>query len=101
MRIRTSLSDEGLGAVAQATLSGEVVGDNVPAAQPFRQKARRYMSKRAGQTGALISRHGRWVGRFYIDTPDGRTRKAVVLGLRNELSKTEAKLKLLNLITGE
>ena len=59
------------------------------------------MSKRAGQTGALILRHDRWVGRFYVDTPEGRTRKAVVLGLRSELSKTEAKLKLLNLITGE
>lgn len=61
------------------------------------------MSKRPGQTGQVALRHNRWIGRYYVDVPGEvkRRRRAVVLGLKHELTKPEAKLKLLNIITAE
>ena len=53
------------------------------------------MSRRSGQAGSVFLRHGRYVGRYWQDTPEGRTRKAIVLGLRSELTKSEAKRKLM------
>src|SRR5579862_3328239 len=72
----------------------------LPAA-PFRQTRRKYMSKRSGQMGYVISKNNRWVGRYYADEPgqDGRKRPSVILGLKNELTRTEAKLKLLSILT--
>jgi integrase len=59
------------------------------------------MSKRSGQTGSVKLRHDRWVGRYYVDVPEQtkRMRIAVVLGMKSELNKSEAKLKLLGIIT--
>lgn len=61
------------------------------------------MSKRSGQTGQVLLRNNRWVGRYYFDVPGEfkRQRRAVVLGLKRELTKPEAKLKLLGIITAE
>jgi integrase len=75
--------------------------DTLSAAAPFRQTGRKYMSKRSGQTGSVILRYGRWVGRYYVDVPEQskRMRIAVVLGMKSELNKTQAKLKLLGIIT--
>jgi len=72
-------------------------------ATPFRQKGRKYMSKRSGQTGQVFLRNGRWVGRFYVDVPgeSKRTRRAVVLGSKEELTRPEAKRRLLEIITQE
>jgi integrase len=74
-----------------------------PAATPFRQKGRKYMSKRSGQAGQVKLRHDRWIGRYYVDVAgqSKRVRRAVVLGMKRELTKTEAKLKLLGIITDE
>jgi integrase len=76
---------------------------NVVAATPFRQKGRKYMSKRSGQTGQVLLRNNRWIGRYYVDVPGElkRQRRAVVLGFKRELTKPQAKLKLLSIITTE
>lgn len=75
----------------------------LPPATPFRQKGRKHMSKRSGQAGQVFLRNDRWVGRFYIDVPEesNRMRKAVVLGMKQELTKSEARLKLKNIIYEE
>ena len=72
----------------------------VLAATPFRQKGRKYMSKRSGQTGQVFLRNDRWVGRFYVDVPEAskRKRRALVLGMKGELNRSEAKWKLLDII---
>ena len=77
--------------------------DTVRAATPFRQKGRKFMSKRSGQAGQVFLRNGRWVGRFYVDEPgtSRRKRRAIVLGIKRELTRPEAKRKLLDLITQE
>src|SRR2546427_7297201 len=76
---------------------------SLPSATPFRQKGRKQMSKRSGQVGQVFLRNDRWVGRFYVDVPgqSNRMRKAIVLGLKKELTKTGARLKLLTMITAE
>jgi len=72
-------------------------------AKPFRQNGRKYMSKRSGQSGQVFLRHDRWVGRFYVDVPGQtrRVRKAVVLGLKSELTKPQARLKLRTMLSDE
>ncbi len=72
-------------------------------AKPFRQKGKKYMSKRSGQAGQVFLRNNRWVGRFYVDVPgqDSRVRKATVLGLKGELTKPQARRKLKDLLAGE
>lgn len=59
------------------------------------------MSKRGGQAGQVKLRNNRWVGRYYFDEPGqtGRVRRAVVLGMKGELTKSAAKLKLLDILT--
>ena len=59
-------------------------------AKPFRQKGRKFMSKRSGQSGQVFLRNGRWVGRYYVDVPGqtNRVRKAVVLGMKKRTDKT-------------
>jgi integrase len=59
------------------------------------------MSKRSGQSGQVFVRNGRYVGRFYVDTPERRIRKAVVLGLKSEMTKPEAKRRLLEMLSSE
>ena len=77
--------------------------DSVPTAKPFRQKGRKYMSKRAGQSGQVFLRNGRWVGRFYVDVvgQTSRVRRAVVLGMKNEITKLAARLKLKTMLSDE
>ena len=84
-------------------LQSSSVGCTVPAATPFRQIGRKYMSKRSGQAGQVMLRHDRWVGRYYVDVPgqSKRVRRAVVLGMKQEITKPEAKRKLLDIITQE
>ena len=61
------------------------------------------MSKRSGQRGQVLLRNNRWVGRFYVDVPGDskRKRRALVLGTKRELTRSEAKRKLLEVITQE
>ncbi len=91
------------GCTGRVPLHSEEGADNVVAATPFRQKGRKYMSKRSGQTGQVLLRYNRWIGRYYVDVPGEfkRQRRAVVLGFKNEITKPEAKLKLLTIITAE
>jgi len=51
----------------------------------------------------VFLRNGRWVGRFYVDVPgeSKRRRRAVVLGSKEELTRPEAKRRLLEIITQE
>jgi len=67
---------------------------------PFRQKAGKSMSRRSGQAGQVFLRHGRWIGRFWEDVPGQpqRKRRAIVLGLRGELTKPEARRKLMQML---
>ena len=61
------------------------------------------MSKRSGQSGYVLLRNDRWIGRFYVDVPGqtNRTRKAVVLGMKNELTKPQAKMKLKTILADQ
>jgi integrase len=89
--------------VSTVLVSSPHSSDIVSAAKPFRRQGRRYMSKRSGQSGQVFLRNDRWVGRFYVDVPRqiNRVRKAVVLGLKSELTKTQAKLKLKLVLSDE
>ena len=108
---KTKASQAGIGPAPSAPtsvptfepLSEIKSGVNVPTAKPFRQKGKKYMSKRSGQAGQVFSRNGRWVGRYYVDVPDqtNRVRKAVVLGMKNEITKPQAKLKLKTMLSDE
>jgi len=42
--------------VTQGALPEIRLGDSVPTAKPFRQKGRKYMSKRSGQAGQVFLR---------------------------------------------
>jgi integrase len=61
------------------------------------------MSKRAGQSGQVFLRNGRWIGRFYVDVAGqtSRVRKAVVLGMKKGLTKPQARLKLKGMLSEE
>lgn len=50
------------------------------------------MSRRTGQRGTILKRGDRFYGRFWIDTPDGRKQKTIVLGKCR--TKTVAKQRL-------
>jgi len=51
----------------------------------------------------VFLRNGRWIGRFYVDVAGqtSRVRKAVVLGMKTEITKTQAKLKLKTMLSDE
>src|SRR5277367_3469001 len=74
----------------------------ISTAKPFRQKGK-LMSKRSGQSGQVFLRNDRWIGRFYVDLPGQtkRVRKAVVLGMKKELTKPEARSKLKEMLSAE
>jgi integrase len=80
-----------------------LVVDIISTAKPFRQKGRKFMSKRSGQAGQVFLRNNRWVGRFYVDVPGetNRIRKAVVLGMKKELTKPEARNRLKEMLSAE
>lgn len=61
------------------------------------------MSKRSGQAGQVFLRNNRWVGRFYVDVPGqaNRIRKAIVLGMKKELTKPEARNMLKEMLSEE
>jgi integrase len=61
------------------------------------------MSKRSGQAGQVFLRNDRWIGRFYVDVPgeSKRKRRALVLGMKQELTRSEAKRRLIEIITQE
>jgi integrase len=58
------------------------------------------MSKRF-QVGQVFVRNGRYVGRFRTDVVGDRKRRAVVLGFKGQMTKQDARRKLLEIIHGE
>jgi integrase len=110
-RRKTKASQAAIGPAPSAPTSAPTLdplseiksGVNVPTAKPFRQKGKKYMSKRSGQAGQVFSRNGRWIGRYYVDVPEqiNRVRKAVVLGMKNEITKPQAKMKLKTMLSDE
>jgi integrase len=76
---------------------------NIPAAVPFQQKAKRYMSKRSGQSGSVKLVGQKWYGRYWRDVPgkDKREHPLVVLGNKSEMTKPDAKRALMDIIAKE
>jgi hypothetical protein len=56
------------------------------------------MSRRYGQSGYVVKKGNNWHGRFYVDLEDRRKRMSVPLGKIDELTKSEAKRKLRDLL---
>ena len=84
-----------------AEVRPEAANGSIDRETPFRRKGGRRMSKRSGQSGSVFVRNGRYVGRYYEDTSEGRTKRAVTLGLKSEMTKPEAKRRLLDIISSE
>lgn len=61
------------------------------------------MSRRTGQNGTIEQRNGAWRGRFLVDVPGQleRQRRSVVLGFKKDMTKSEAKRKLREIIRKE
>jgi len=61
------------------------------------------MSRRTGQNGTIEERNGAWRGRFLVDVPGQmeRQKRSVVLGVKKEMTKSEAKRKLREIIRQE
>lgn len=58
------------------------------------------MSRRTGQRGSVEVRNGMYRGRYLVDVPgqEGRVNRAVILGPVSEMTKSEARRKLLGVI---
>ena len=58
------------------------------------------MSRRTGQNGTVEQRNGAWRGRFLVDVPGQveRQKRSVVLGFKKNMTKSEAKRKLKEII---
>jgi integrase len=76
--------------------------DILPPAQSIRQKAKRYMSKRF-QAGTVYLHGKKWHGRYRRDVPGQEKREypVVVLGSKKEMSRQQAKQKLMEVIQAE
>src|SRR6266852_4872956 len=61
------------------------------------------MSRRTGQNGTVEVRNGAWRGRFLVDVPGQmeRQKRSVVLGFKKDMTKSEAKRKLKEIIRQE
>ena len=61
------------------------------------------MSRRIGQNGSIELRNGAWRGRYLVDVPGQaeRQKRSVVLGFKKEMTKSEAKRKLKEIIRQE
>jgi integrase len=61
------------------------------------------MSRRTGQNGTVEERNGAWRGRFLVDVPGKmeRQKRSVVLGFKKDMTKSEARRKLKEIIRQE
>jgi len=61
------------------------------------------MSRRTGQNGTVEERNGAWRGRYLVDVPGEleRQKRSVVLGFKKDMTKSEAKRKLKEIIRRE
>src|SRR6476469_2918889 len=82
--------------------SPEILCDTLSPAQPIRQKRKKQMSKRF-QKGYVYIAGQQWYGRYRRDIPDQEKREypSVVLGPRKEMTKLEARHKLMAIIEKE
>jgi integrase len=82
--------------------SPELLCDILSPAQPIRQKRKKQMSKRF-QKGYVYIAGQQWYGRYRRDIPDQEKREypSVVLGPRKEMTKLEARHKLMAIIEKE
>lgn len=60
------------------------------------------MSRRTGQSGNVELRHGKWRGRILIDVPGQfeRVKRSVIVGSAKDMTKTEAKRRMREVIAG-
>lgn len=70
---------------------------------PAQRKRRKTLSRRAGQYGSIEKRNGMWRGRFLADIPGqlARVKRAVILGAVREMTKSEARRRLVHIIQTE
>src|SRR2546426_12463525 len=75
--------------------------DTRPTAVPVRARRRKSMSRRTGQNGTIEVRNGAYRGRWLEDVPGQveRVKRSVVLGFVKEMTRSEAKRKLREIIT--
>lgn len=76
----------------------------VSAATPNRQQRKgRSMSKRSGQSGSVSLVGSKWYGRYWSDVPGNEKREhaLVILGKKSEMTKPEARRKLMDIIIEE
>jgi integrase len=61
------------------------------------------MSRRTGQNGTVEERNGAWRGRYLVDVPGQveRQKRSVVLGFKKDVTKSEAKRRLKEIIRQE
>src|SRR5215469_3257318 len=61
---------------------------------------RKTMSRRTGQDGSVEPRNGMWRGRYLVDVPGRfeRIKRAVILGSVKEMTKSEARRRLKEII---
>src|SRR6266481_4303797 len=61
------------------------------------------MSRRTGQNGTIEERNGAWRGRYLIDVPGQmeRQKRSAVLGFKKDMTKSEARRKLKEIIRHE
>src|SRR5262249_15692174 len=61
------------------------------------------MSRRTGQNGTVEERNGAWRGRYRVDVPGQmeRQKRSVILGFKKDMTKSEARRKLKEIIRQE
>src|SRR5882762_8321005 len=80
------------------------ISDIIPAATVRTVHRRgKSMSRRTGQNGTVEERNGAWRGRYLVDVAGQaqRQKRSVVLGFKKDMTKSEAKRKLKEIIRKE
>lgn len=74
--------------------------DSIAQAVPVQARRKKTMSRRTGQDGTIEMRNGAYRGRWLIDLPGQiqRVKRSVVLGFVKEMTKSEARRKLREII---
>ena len=102
MSISSTIPTEAITSSSSLPVTSSKADAIVPAATPIRQKRKPYMSKRF-QTGSVRLIGKNWQGRYWRDVPgkEKRDHPSVVLGCKSEMTKPEARRKLLDIIENE
>jgi integrase len=88
---------------ASEVLQSDTLNDNVTGDAGSTRRRGKSLSRRIGQNGSIEVRNGAYRGRFLIDVPGvaGRVKRSVILGFVGEMTKSEARRKLRNIIAKE